>query len=147
MESLNAWGAGWASFMGRALVNSSVLLAVVVLIWLPLRRRMSAQFAHGLFLLVLLKLAVPIPASWPSWSADASLRRAASGLSAWAIAEDARARRRPRSRRTSRSWSPRSPSRSSPPPSEPAPAPARPEPPGPDCPDEGSGAALDARPS
>jgi len=86
VESLNAWGSGWAWFMARALVDSSVLLAVVALIWLPLRRRMSAQFAHGLFLLVLLKLAAPIPASWPSWSADAPIRRAASGLSAWASA-------------------------------------------------------------
>ena len=72
-------GLGLGGFMARALVDSSVLLAAVVLVWLPLRRRMSAQFAHGLFLLVLLKLAVPVPASWPSWSADASLRQVGLG--------------------------------------------------------------------
>ena len=88
-DSLNAWGAGWASFMGRALIDSSVLLVVVAAIWLPFRRRISAQFAHGLLLLVLIKLAVPIPAAWPSWSADGPARRAASGLSAWASAEPA----------------------------------------------------------
>ncbi len=86
-DSLNAWGDGWAAFMGRALVDSSVLLVVVALIWLPFRRRISAHFAHGLFLLVLLKLAVPIPAAWPSWSADGPARRVASGLSAWAAPE------------------------------------------------------------
>ena len=136
MESLNAWGSGWASFMARALVDSSVLLAVVALVWLPLRRRMSAQFAHGLFLLVLLKLAVPIPASWPSWSADAPLRQAASGVSAWAAAGGpTAAAARPRPRPTARSWSPRPPSRSSPPRPAPAPGrrpgPSRPGPPGP----------------
>ena len=57
---LNAWGGAWAGFMVRALVDSSVLLAVLLLVWLPLRRRMSAQLAHGLFLLVLLKLALPV---------------------------------------------------------------------------------------
>ncbi len=86
VETLNAWASGWSSFMGRALLDSSTLLAVVLLIWLPLRRRMSAQFAHGLFLLVLLKLAVPFPASWPTWSVDAPLKRVASGVSAWAVA-------------------------------------------------------------
>ena len=87
--------------MGRALVDSSVLLAVVVLIWLPLRRRMSAQFAHGLFLLVLLKLAMPIPASLALVvGRRASLRRAASGLSNWAVARCLRLCRRPRTRPT-----------------------------------------------
>ena len=87
-EHLNAWGAAWASFMGRTLFDSSVLLAVALLVWLPLRRRMSAQFAHGLFLLVLLKLAAPIPTTWLSWSAEAPVRRVVSGVAAWAIAED-----------------------------------------------------------
>ena len=87
VEMLNAWGSGWSTFMARALIDSSVLLAAVALIWLPLRRRMSAQFAHGLFLLVLLKLAVPISASWPSWSAEAPLKWAASGVSAWATTD------------------------------------------------------------
>jgi WD40 repeat protein/beta-lactamase regulating signal transducer with metallopeptidase domain len=84
VETLNTWGSGWSSFMGRAVIDSSVLLAAVLLLWLPLRRRMSAQFAHGLFLLVLLKLAVPFPASWPTWSVDAPLKRVASGVSTWA---------------------------------------------------------------
>src|SRR3954447_14723142 len=72
--------------MGRALVDSTVLLVVVLLVWLPMRKRLSAQFAHGLFLLVLLKLAVPIPVSWPSWTAGPSLRRAADRVADWALA-------------------------------------------------------------
>ena len=87
VETLNAWASGWSAFMGRALVDSSIVLAAVLLAWLPLRRRMSAQFAHGLFLLVLLKLAIPLPASWPTWSVDAPLKRVASGVSAWAAAD------------------------------------------------------------
>ena len=86
VELLNAWGSSWSTFMGRAFLESSVLLTAVVLVWLPFRRRMSAQFAHGLFLLVLLKLVTPIPASWPSWSPDESVRRAASEVSAWVAA-------------------------------------------------------------
>jgi WD40 repeat protein/beta-lactamase regulating signal transducer with metallopeptidase domain len=62
---LNAWGAAWAAFMVGALVDASVLLGGLLLIWLPLRRRMSAQLAHGLFLLVLLKLALPVSLAGP----------------------------------------------------------------------------------
>ncbi len=85
VELLNAWGAAWASFMTRALVDSSVLLAVVLAVWLPLRKKMSAQFAHGLFLLVLLKLAVPIPVTW-SWTAVPSMAEAARSVSGWVSA-------------------------------------------------------------
>ena len=86
VDILNQWGATWAAFMASALVGSSALLAIVVMIWLPLRRRMSAQFAYGLFLLVLLKLVVPIPVTWPSWTAASSMKRAATRLSEWAFA-------------------------------------------------------------
>ena len=47
--------------MVRSLVEATVLLVVVLLVWLPLRRRMSSQLAYGLFLLVLVKAAVPMP--------------------------------------------------------------------------------------
>jgi WD40 repeat protein/beta-lactamase regulating signal transducer with metallopeptidase domain len=83
-ETLNSWASGWSAFMIRAMVDSSLVLAVVLLVWLPFRRRMSVQFAHGLFLLVLLKLALPLPESWPTWSVDGPLNRMASTVSAWA---------------------------------------------------------------
>ena len=80
VETLNAWGAAWSGFMLRSLVDASVLLALVLAIWLPLRRRMSAQFAHGLFCLVLLKLIVPV--TWPGWVPDVAVRQAAEHASA-----------------------------------------------------------------
>jgi WD40 repeat protein/beta-lactamase regulating signal transducer with metallopeptidase domain len=66
LELLNAWGSAWLGFMARALIEGSLLLAVILAAWLPCRRRISAQFAHGLFCLVLLKLMIPVPLT-PSW--------------------------------------------------------------------------------
>ena len=57
VESLNAWGAAWCGVHGpgaRRLLGAAGRRGPGV--WFPLRRRMSAQFAHGLFCLVLLKL-------------------------------------------------------------------------------------------
>src|SRR5260370_22013989 len=82
VEVLNGWGAAWAAFMERNLVDVSVLLAVVLVVWLPLRKRMSAQLAHGLFCLVLLKLIVPAPSAWPAWVPGVSIRQALDWLSA-----------------------------------------------------------------
>ncbi len=82
VETLNAWGAVWASLVLRSLVEASLVLAVVLAIWLPLRRRMSAQLAYGLFLLVLLKLALPIPVPWNTIT-SASIRSAAVRASKW----------------------------------------------------------------
>lgn len=81
VEVLNAWGAAWGAFMTRALVDATVLLALVLLVWLLLRRRMSAQLAHGLFLLVLLKLVIPTPASWAPWLPAVPVRKAADWVS------------------------------------------------------------------
>ena len=43
VDLLNGWGASWWGFMARALVDSTVLMALVLLVWMPLRRKMSAQ--------------------------------------------------------------------------------------------------------
>ena len=95
--TLNAWGGGLGLVHGPEPVDASVLLVVLALVWLPMRRKMSAQFAHGLFLLVLLKVVVPVPVSWPSWSAGATIGRAAlwSPPGPWPI-RPPRLRRRPR---------------------------------------------------
>ena len=84
VEILNGWGTAWAGFMIRALIDSTLLLAVVLAIWLPLRRRMSVHLAHGLFCLVLLKLIVPVPVTWPTWTPTVSVRQAAEKVSDWA---------------------------------------------------------------
>lgn len=69
IETLNAFGSRWADFMVRGLLDATLLLAVVALLWLLLRRRVSAQVGYCLFLLVILKLLVPIPVTVPSWLA------------------------------------------------------------------------------
>jgi beta-lactamase regulating signal transducer with metallopeptidase domain/protocatechuate 3,4-dioxygenase beta subunit len=65
IETLNGWGEVWASVIIRGLIDSTVLLAAVSLIWIALRRWMSPALVHGLFLLVLLKLALPFPFDVP----------------------------------------------------------------------------------
>jgi beta-lactamase regulating signal transducer with metallopeptidase domain len=60
IETLNAWGSAWAGAMCRSLVEGTALLVLVGLAWLLLRRRASSAFLHGLFLLVLIKAALPI---------------------------------------------------------------------------------------
>ena len=42
VELLNAWGSSWFGFMTRALIDASVLLALILVVWLPMRRRVSA---------------------------------------------------------------------------------------------------------
>src|SRR5262249_5971745 len=66
------------------LIESTVLLAAVGLPWLVLRRRISAQLSCGLFLLVLLKLAVPGPVTAPPLVARLSPRPAFDRLAGWA---------------------------------------------------------------
>ncbi|AGA25767.1 antirepressor regulating drug resistance protein [Singulisphaera acidiphila DSM 18658] len=66
VESLNALSVLWANAMTRSLVDASLILAVVLLVWYPLRRRISSQMAYGLFLLVLLKAAFPVPVHLPA---------------------------------------------------------------------------------
>jgi beta-lactamase regulating signal transducer with metallopeptidase domain/thiol-disulfide isomerase/thioredoxin len=75
VEVLNAWGSAWAAFMLRSLVEATTLLGVLLLVWLPLRRRMSSQLAYGLFLLVLVKATVPIPVTLPAALAPMAPRR------------------------------------------------------------------------
>jgi beta-lactamase regulating signal transducer with metallopeptidase domain/peroxiredoxin len=64
-NALNSWADAWSGVMLRNTVDSAVLLVVVGLIWLLLRRRISSQLTIGLFSLVLLKLAVPLPMVLP----------------------------------------------------------------------------------
>ena len=60
IETLNALGSAWAGAMWKSLVEGTALLVIVGLAWLLLRRRASSAFLHGLFLLVLIKAAMPI---------------------------------------------------------------------------------------
>jgi|GEM_PF-1588083 len=83
IASLNGLGEAWAGIMTRALVDSTVLLVIMLVVWLPLRRRISAHLAHGLFCLILLRLAVPQSPSWPNGLPTPSVRETVGRVSAW----------------------------------------------------------------
>lgn len=78
----------WASAMARTCLESSAVLALVGAVWWLGRKRLSAATLHALFLLVLVKLAVPIPlslpvpASWGRFSPSTASDRVASWASA-----------------------------------------------------------------
>src|SRR4051794_25025747 len=85
-ELLNDWGAAWAAFMSRSLVEATALLIAMLLLWVPLRRRISSQFAYGLFLLVLLKATAPVSLTLPAGVARLTPRHAVVRLAAWPTA-------------------------------------------------------------
>ena len=64
-ETLNTWGMSWAITMSRSLIDASLLLLVVLIIWAPMRSRIPSHAACVLFLVVLLKAALPFPVSLP----------------------------------------------------------------------------------
>ena len=76
IDTLNAWGRGWASYVTGSLIDAAAVLAVVGLVWLLARRWASPQFGSGLFLLVIVKLLVPLPVVLPAWAAYLSPRYA-----------------------------------------------------------------------
>ncbi len=84
VDVLNTWGAAWSGFMVRAFIDTAALLAFIVVLWLPVRRRVSAQLAHGVFCLVLLKLIVPVPVAWAWWQPWESAQQAVERVSTWA---------------------------------------------------------------
>ena len=68
IEAVNRLASAWSAVVWRGLIESTALLLAVGLVWLVFRRKMPSQLAYGLFLLVLIKLAVPIPLTVPaSW--------------------------------------------------------------------------------
>jgi Tol biopolymer transport system component/beta-lactamase regulating signal transducer with metallopeptidase domain len=85
-ETLNTWAEAWAAFMWGGLIDATVLLALVTLLWLFLRRWLSPQVGYCLFLLILLKLLVPVRVPAPGWLAYFSPRHALEQLPTWASA-------------------------------------------------------------
>ena len=86
-ETLNSWAQSWAAFMWGSLIDATIILAVVAVVWLALRRWMSAQLGYCLFLLVLIKLIVPIHVTVPGWTAYLSPRHAVDRITAWAMSD------------------------------------------------------------
>jgi beta-lactamase regulating signal transducer with metallopeptidase domain len=84
IEAMNGWADVWAGFMWRGLVEGSLLLAIACLVWLPLKRRVPAQVGYCLFLLVMLKVCVPVQVPVPAWLAYVSPRYSLERLVTWA---------------------------------------------------------------
>ncbi len=70
VETFNVVAQHWATFMWNRMVDSTWVLLVVGAIWGLLRRRVSAQFGYCLFLLVLVKLVMPVQTPFPHVVSD-----------------------------------------------------------------------------
>ena len=47
-ETLNDWAEVWATLTARSLVDASLVLVIVGIVWLGFRRRMSPQLGYCL---------------------------------------------------------------------------------------------------
>lgn len=65
-ETVNAIAQHWAAFVWSRMLGSTLLMLIVGVLWSLVRRRVSAQFGYCLFLLVLVKLVVPIQTPLPA---------------------------------------------------------------------------------
>ncbi len=67
VELLNQTADAWARYMVGGLIDGGILLLVLWGVWLLLRRRVSPQFGYCLFLLVLVRVAIPWEIPAPAW--------------------------------------------------------------------------------
>ena len=72
IETLNIWSQSWAEFLWTHSIDALVTFVVVGVLWLCIQRKVSPQLGYCLFLLVLLKLAMPIEFHAPGWISDFS---------------------------------------------------------------------------
>lgn len=70
IECLNAAGDRWAAWILAVSLDAAALLAIVGLVWLVIRKRVAPQVGYGLFLLVPLKLLMPVVVTVPTALAD-----------------------------------------------------------------------------
>ena len=77
IEQANSVGDRWAAWALAGLLDSALLLALIALIWLVIRRRVAPQVGCWLFLMVPLKLLVPLVVAAPDavarWTPSARL--------------------------------------------------------------------------
>ncbi len=83
IASLNAWAEVWAGFMWNRVLDSVIVLVIVSVIWLLVHRRASPHLGYFLFLLVLLKLILPIEFVTPTQLASFSPYHLAQRTSDW----------------------------------------------------------------
>src|ERR1035437_3880309 len=78
IEQCNSFAKAWAWWMGTSLLGATIVLVVVSLLWLAIRRKASPQLGYLLFLLVPLKLFVPLEIAVPerffSWAPKMAAR-------------------------------------------------------------------------
>lgn len=59
IETVNTWSQSWLDFMLYRVVDSTIVFLLIGALWLLVRHRASARFGYFLFVIVLLKLAIP----------------------------------------------------------------------------------------
>lgn len=67
IETVNSWSQFWAEFFWTHSIDAVVTFVVVGVLWFCIHRKASPQLGYCLFLLVLLKLALPIEFKGPGW--------------------------------------------------------------------------------
>ena len=77
---INSWAANWAQFMLHSLLESGAVLLAVSALWFLIRKRASVHLGYFLFLLVLIKLLIPIEISVPGSIGYISLQHIANTL-------------------------------------------------------------------
>ncbi len=69
IESANSAGERWAAWAGAVALDSAGLLVLISLVWLVIRGRVAPQVGYCLFLLVPLKLLMPVSLTVPAFMA------------------------------------------------------------------------------
>ena len=62
---LNSRGDTWAVWLGTSILDAAIVLALAAMLWTIVRKRASVQLGYCLFLLVLVKLLVPLEVAVP----------------------------------------------------------------------------------
>jgi beta-lactamase regulating signal transducer with metallopeptidase domain len=65
IENLNSRGDAWAVWLGTSILDAALVLALAAMLWTIVRKRASVQLGYCLFLLVLVKLLVPLEVTVP----------------------------------------------------------------------------------
>ena len=60
LKTLGSFSSTWATWFGVSILDAAIVLVLAAVVWLLIHKKASAQFGYCLFLLVLLKLLVPL---------------------------------------------------------------------------------------
>ena len=76
INRLNQLSESWATWMGASLIETAVVMALLGLIWLAIRKRTSPRLGYLLFLLIPIRLLIPLEVHVPglpvAWASPAS---------------------------------------------------------------------------